>query len=34
LTGDDIGGFEASFLGDEFVKLLNFGMVTVEDLEE
>jgi hypothetical protein len=34
LTGDDVGGFETGFLGDEFVELLDFGVVTVKDLEE
>ena len=34
LTRDDVGGFEAGFLSDEFIELLDFGVVTVEDLEE
>ena len=34
LTGDDESGAEASLLGNELVKALDLGVVTVEDLEE
>lgn len=34
LSGDWIGRLESGFLGDEFVQLLDFVMVAVEDLEE
>jgi hypothetical protein len=34
LGRDDVGGGEVCFFGDKLVKSVDFGVITVEDLEE